>query len=49
MKKINLPFDRADFLITVGLATVGYGAWQIFPPASFIVVGAVILILGIFR
>ena len=35
--------DRSDFLALLGLGLISYGAWLIYPPASFIVSGSVIL------
>ena len=30
-----------------GLASVGFGAWQVYPPAAYMVVGAVVIYMGL--
>lgn len=41
--------DLRDVFVACGLGAIGYGIGQIYPPAAWIVIGAVILILGIRR
>jgi hypothetical protein len=36
-------FDATDALAVIGIALVSYGAWLMYPPAAFIVAGALIL------
>jgi hypothetical protein len=40
--------DARDVLAFVGLALFSYGAWQVYPPAAFIAVGAVMTGIAIF-
>ena len=41
-------FDRRDFVGLVGVGLIGYGAWLVFPPAGFIVPGAIMAGVAIF-
>lgn len=36
-----------DVLLVAGAAGIGYGAWLIFPPAGYIVGGALAIIAGL--
>lgn len=38
-----------DTLAFGGLGLVGYGVYAIYPPAAFIVIGAVLFVLGVRR
>lgn len=40
--------DVWDVLAFAGLASVAYGVYQIYPPAAYIVVGAFVMLVGIF-
>jgi len=37
----------SDFLIFAGFGGVIVGAWQVYPPAAFIVGGALVLLAGL--
>lgn len=39
--------DIFDVLALVGLVFLGIGLWMVYPPAAFIVVGAIVLVFGI--
>jgi predicted naringenin-chalcone synthase len=39
--------DFTDGCIYCGLASVGAGVWQIYPPAALIVVGSAVFALGV--
>jgi hypothetical protein len=41
--KLFLP----DLLLLAGAGSVAYGAWAIYPPAGFIVGGALVLLAGV--
>lgn len=36
-----------DIIAIVGLALVGVGLWQIYPPIAFVVIGAVLIIYAL--
>lgn len=38
------PVDLGDIAAMAGVASIGYGAWLIYPPAAFITVGIIFLI-----
>lgn len=48
MKKLLSEIDFSDVLIFIGLALAGYGISLISVPATWIVVGIVLFLLGIF-
>lgn len=39
--------DVVDYLVTGGLAALGWGLWQVYPPAALIVVGGLLFGLGV--
>lgn len=47
MKSLVTTFDAADAMTAFGLALMFYGLWEVYPPAAFVVVGAVLSVLGI--
>ncbi len=38
--KVKFPFDFTDCMIIAGGGLVCYGVYQVYPPASFIILGA---------
>lgn len=46
MPKIPLPEIRDVFLFG-GIASAGYGIYQIYPPSAYVVVGGCFIVLGI--
>ena len=44
MKKLKVI---AEVLVIIGFAAFGYGLYEIYPPAMFIICGAIIMYLGI--
>lgn len=46
--KPRWPFDLRDALTFGGLASLAFGLWQVFPPAAYVVVGAVLVGIGLF-
>lgn len=40
--------DIADIVFLVGLGMLGYGTYQIYPPAAFIAVGTISMILTLY-
>ena len=44
MKKLRVV---AEGLVVLGFAAFGYGLYNIYPPAMFIICGAIIMYLGI--
>lgn len=40
--------DGKDVCLFGGLATAGYGLWQIYPPAAMILVGGIFFAIGIY-
>jgi len=45
---MNKP-DLADLIFLAGVAFLGYGSYQVYPPAGYIVLGIVLSALGIWR
>lgn len=43
-----LPGIARDVATLSGLGCVSYGAWLVFPPAGFIVFGAIVLMAAVF-
>jgi hypothetical protein len=41
--------DARDVLALIGLALLGYGLWLVYPPAAFIVPGAALFGIAVFR
>jgi hypothetical protein len=41
--------DLRDYFVFGGIASVGYGTYQIYPPAAWIIVGCVFFWIGIKR
>lgn len=41
-------FDPRDLILLIGLGLLAYGAWLVFPPAGFIVPGAILSSVAIF-
>lgn len=41
-------FDQRDCIGVLGLSLVGYGSWLVFPPAGFVVPGAILCWVAIF-
>jgi hypothetical protein len=39
-----LPGIAVDLAGLIGVGLIGYGVWQIYPPATYIVVGAVFVV-----
>lgn len=37
----------SSVFVLTGLGGVGYGTWQIYPPAAFIIVGGLVLWMGL--
>jgi hypothetical protein len=42
----KLDIDRCDSLVAAGVLLLAYGIFQIYPPASFIISGVVLGVLG---
>ena len=40
--------DLRDVLAFIGLSLLAVGVWMIYPPAAFILVGAVLFLIGVF-
>ena len=38
--------DLADVVTLAGLGSLGYGLWLVYPPATFIVIGVLLFLLG---
>ncbi|POP53074.1 hypothetical protein [Zhongshania marina] len=34
-------------LVVIGIAAIAYGIWQVFPPASYVFVGAALIWMGL--
>lgn len=49
LAKIFAAVDLRDVFVFGGLAAVGYGIAQIHVPAAWIVVGAIVFVLGVRR
>ena len=47
-KATKLGLDRRDYVGLIGLAMLGAGFWMVFPPAGFVVPGAVLTAVAIF-
>lgn len=48
MKLRNLLITLINLLLVVGgIGLVGYGVWQIYPPAAYITVGAALVAAGL--
>lgn len=43
-----MPFDLRDAVFAVGLGLMGFGLWQVYEPAAFVVPGAVLAAVGVF-
>lgn len=43
---MKVPVDINDILVIVGLSSVGYGLWQIYPPAALIIIGCALFVMG---
>ncbi len=41
-------FDARDLMLVAGLGLIGYGLWEVYPPASFVVPGAALAGVAIF-
>lgn len=41
-------FDLRDGILAIGLVLLGYGCWEVFQPAAFIVPGTVLCGVAIF-
>jgi len=41
--------DGNDLIVAAGLGMVARGIWMIHPPSAWIVVGAVVFIIGVLR
>ncbi|MGH6836815.1 MAG: hypothetical protein ACREC9_15035 [Methylocella sp.] len=40
--------DARDLMLYAGLGLLGYGLYQIFPPAAFAIAGAILVYVAIF-
>jgi len=49
LARLGAAVDIRDRFCFGGLAMVGYGTYAIYPPAGWIVVGAVLFLLGVKR
>jgi len=45
--RIAKAFDLQDLFVFGGLGCVGYGIWQVYPPAAWVVVGVALFWLGV--
>ena len=43
----HLSSTLPDVLLVAGTAAVSYGAWQVYPPAGYIVAGLFALVAGV--
>jgi len=49
-KRIFLQMiDFNDIIAFIGLAFLGYGTYQIYPPGSYITIGLILLAFGLWR
>jgi hypothetical protein len=46
---VLLELSLRDAFAFAGLGAVGYGLWQIYAPSAWIVVGAVLFLMGVRR
>lgn len=49
LKQILQWIDGNDLMVMVGLGIAARGIWMVHPPSAWIVVGAVVFIIGVLR
>ena len=48
LRAILAAFGPREVSLIAGLGLVGYGAWCIYPPAAFVIPGAIIVAVAVF-
>jgi hypothetical protein len=46
--KLASAFDARDVIGAIGVGSLAYGLYQVYPPAAFIVTGAIGVYVGLF-